>query len=101
MAENAGLDPINTIIDLRKSHKNGNKYSGLNVWDGKVTDMKKMKIIEPLRVMKQALQGATETAIMILRIDDVIASKSGGGGPPGAMPPGGPGGMSGGMEDYD
>ncbi len=101
LAENAGLDPINTIIDLRKSHKNGDKYSGLNVFDGKVTDMKKMKIIEPLRVMKQALQGATETAIMILRIDDVIASKSGGvggGPPPGGMPPGG---MGGGMEDYD
>jgi thermosome len=71
LAENAGLDPINTIIDLRKAHKGGKKYTGLNVWDGKVTDMKKMKIIEPLRVMKQAILGATETAIMILRIDDV------------------------------
>jgi thermosome len=101
LADNAGLDPINTLIDLRKAHKNGDKYSGLNVFDGKVTDMKKMKIIEPLRVMKQALQGATETAIMILRIDDVIAAKSGGvgGGVPGGIP-GGPGGM-GGMEDYD
>jgi thermosome len=99
LAENAGLDPINTLIDLRKSHKNGEKYSGLNVFNGKVTDMKKMKIIEPLRVLKQALQGATETAIMILRIDDVIAAKSGGvGGGPGGMPPGGPGG---GMDDYD
>ncbi len=102
LAENAGLDPINTIIDLRKAHKNGEKYSGLNVFNGKVTDMKEMKIIEPMRVMKQAIQGATETAIMILRIDDVIAAKSGGvgGGRPGGMPPGGPGGM-GGMEDYD
>jgi chaperonin GroEL (HSP60 family) len=102
LAENAGLDPINTLIDLRKSHKNGDKNSGLNVYNGKVTDMKNMKIIEPLRVMKQAIQGATETAIMILRIDDVIASKRGGigGGPMGGMPPGGSGGM-GGMEDYD
>jgi thermosome len=100
LAENAGLDMINTLIDLRKAHKNGKKYMGLNVFDGKVTDMKKLKIIEPIRVMKQALQGATETAIMILRIDDVIASKSGIGGPGGGMPPGGPGGM-GGMDDYD
>ncbi|WP_455391823.1 thermosome subunit beta [[Eubacterium] cellulosolvens] len=96
LAENAGLDPINTLIDLRKAHKGGKKHMGLNVWDGKVTDMKKMKIIEPMRVMKQAIQGATETAIMILRIDDVIASKSGGG-PPGGMPPGGMGGGMGGM----
>jgi thermosome len=103
LAENAGLDPINTLIDLRKAHKSGKKNTGLNVWLGTVTDMKKMKIIEPMRVMKQAIVGATETAIMILRIDDVIASKSGGGGgmPPGAggMPPG-MGGM-GGMGDMD
>jgi len=92
LAENAGLDPINTLIDLRKAHKSGKKNFGLNLWEGTVTDMKKMKIIEPMRVMKQAIQGATETAIMILRIDDVIASKSGGGGPPGGMPPGGMGG---------
>ena len=103
LAENAGLDPINTLIDLRKAHKSGKKNMGLNVWDGIVTDMKKMKIIEPMRVMKQAILGATETAIMILRIDDVIASKSGGapgGMPPGGMPPGGMGGM-GGMGDMD
>jgi chaperonin GroEL (HSP60 family) len=68
---------------------------GLNVWTGEVTDMKKMHIIEPIRVMRQAIQGATETAMMILRIDDVIASKSGGGAP--GMPPGGMGGMPGGM----
>jgi len=100
LAENAGLDPINTLIDLRKAHKSGKKNFGLNLWEGTVTDMKKMKIIEPMRVMKQAIQGATETAIMILRIDDVIASKSGGG-PPGGMPPGGMGGGMGGMGDMD
>jgi thermosome len=103
LAENAGLDPINSLIDLRKEHKAGKKNMGLNVFNGKVTDMKKMRIIEPIRVMKQALQGATETAIMILRIDDVIASKRGGG-MPGGMPPGGMGGMPGGMGgmgDYD
>jgi chaperonin GroEL (HSP60 family) len=96
LAENAGLDPINSLIDLRKEHKAGKRAMGLNVWTGKVTDMKKMHIIEPIRVMRQAIQGATETAMMILRIDDVIASKSGGG-MPGGMPPGGMGGMPGGM----
>jgi thermosome len=104
LAENAGLDPINSLIDLRKEHKSGKKYMGLNVWTGKVTDMKKLNIIEPIRVMRQAIQGATETAMMILRIDDVIASKSGGGGMPGGMPPGGMGGMPpgmGGMGDMD
>jgi thermosome len=101
LAENAGLDPINTLIDLRKAHKGGKKHMGLNVWDGSVTDMKKLKIVEPMRVMKQAIQGATETAIMILRIDDVIASRSGGGGPPGGMPGGMPPGGMGGMGDLD
>ena len=97
LAENAGIDPINTLIDLRKAHKAGKKDAGLNVWEGTVTDMKKLNILEPMRVMKQAIQGATETAMMILRIDDVIASKSGGGMggmPPGGMPPG-MGGMGG------
>ena len=94
LAENAGLDPINTLIDLRKAHKGGKKDAGLNVWEGTVTDMKRLKIVEPMRVMKQAIQGATETAMMILRIDDVIASKNTGG-PPGGMPGGMPPGMGG------
>jgi thermosome len=102
LAENAGLDSINTLIDLRKAHVDGNKYAGINVYDGKVVDMKKLNVIEPLRVSTQAIQAATETAIMILRIDDIIASKgSKGGMPPGGMPPGGMGGMGGGMPDMD
>jgi thermosome len=102
LAENAGLDPINVLIDLRKAHKKGQKTAGINVWTGKVVDMKEAKVLEPLRVSTQAIQGATDTAIMILRIDDVIASKGGAGGgmPPGGMPPGGMGGM-GGMGDFD
>jgi thermosome len=94
LAENAGLDPINTLINLRKAHKGGQMYAGLNIETGDVLNMKDNKIIEPLRVGTQAIQSATETAIMILRIDDVIASKGmEGGGPP--MPPGGMGGMGG------
>jgi thermosome len=99
LAENAGIDQINILIDLRKAHKSGNKHTGVNIWTGMTTDMQKMRVIEPMRVMKQALQGATETAMMILRIDDVIASRKTSGGMPGG--PGGPGGMGGGMEDFD
>ncbi|MFW9879968.1 MAG: thermosome subunit beta [Candidatus Thorarchaeota archaeon] len=99
LAENAGIDQINILIDLRKAHKSGNKHTGVNIWTGMTTDMQKMRVIEPMRVMKQALQGATETAMMILRIDDVIASRKTSGGMPGS--PGGLGGMGGGMEDFD
>ena len=96
LAENAGLDGINTLIDLKKAHggKDKNKNSGINVYTGKVTDMTKLKVIEPLRVKTQALESATEVATMILRIDDVIAAKNTGGPP---MPPGGGMGGMGGM----
>ncbi len=93
LAENAGLDGIDTIIDLKKAHggKGKNKNSGIDVISGKVSDMVKLKVIEPLRVKTQAIESATEVAIMILRIDDVIASKQTG------MPGGPPGGGMGGM----
>ncbi|NOQ54024.1 MAG: thermosome subunit [Thermoplasmata archaeon] len=93
LAENAGLDSINAVLDLRQAHKKGQKYAGLNVFSGKVVNMMDAEVIEPLRVGTQAIQSATEAAIMILRIDDVIAAKAGGG-------PGGPGGMPG-MGDMD
>jgi len=89
LAENAGMDPINTLVDLRSKHegKAANKNFGLNVESGKITDMLKLNVLEPLRVKTQAISSASEVANMILRIDDVIASKGGGGG--GGMPPGG------------
>jgi len=98
LSENAGLDPIDVLIDLRKAHKDGKKYAGINVYSGKIVDMKKEKVLEPIRVGKQAISSATEAAVMILRIDDVIASKGmkGGGGPGG---PGGMGGPGGGMDE--
>jgi len=77
LAENAGLDPIDTLIELRKEHKKGNKQAGVNVFTGKITDMKKESVIEPIRVGRQAISSATDAAVMILRIDDVIAAKSG------------------------
>src|SRR5579871_441731 len=94
LAENAGLDPIDILIELRKAHKNGQKSAGVNVMSGKVDDMEALHVIEPIRVGRQAIESATDAAVMILRIDDVIASKSGGA--PGGGP-GGPGGMGGGM----
>jgi thermosome len=81
LAENAGLDPVNTIIEVRKAHAEGKSTYGVNVYEGGVMDMLEANVIEPLRVVEQAIQSATETAVMILRIDDVISSKavSGGG----------------------
>ena len=75
LAENAGLDPIDILVELKKAHEGGNAYAGVNVFSGKVEDMKELGVLEPLRVKKQAISSATEVAIMILRIDDVIAAK--------------------------
>jgi thermosome len=101
LAENAGLDPIDMMLEIRSAHKKGKKNAGINVFTGKVDDMLKNNVIEPLRVSMQEIEASSEAATMILRIDDVIASK--GTGAP--MPPGGPGGMPGaggmGGEDMD
>ena len=75
LAENAGLDPVTTLIELRKAHADGHSHAGINVYEGGVVDMKEASVVEPMRVVEQAIQSATETAIMILRIDDVISSK--------------------------
>ena len=86
LAENGGYDSINTLIELRGAHDGpqANKNVGVNLADGKVADMWKLHVIEPLRVKRQALSSAVEVANMVLRIDDVIASKkSSPGGPPG------------------
>lgn len=93
LAENAGLDPIDVLIEMRKQHKTGKKYAGLNPYTGKVEDMKKLNVIEPYRIGKQAINSATDAAIMILRIDDVIAAKGS------SAPQVGEGGMPPGMED--
>mgnify|MGYP001626165038 FL=1 len=82
LSENAGLDPIDLIIDLRKAHKEGKKTYGVDVFSGKVADMYEQGVIEPIRVGQQAIDSATEAAVMILRIDDVVASKGGGGSKP-------------------
>jgi len=101
LAENAGLDQIDTLVALRSQHEKGVKTAGLDIDTGKPVDMLNLGVVEPLRVKTQAIQSAAEAAGMILRIDDVIASRSGPGGE-GGMPGGMPGGMGGmGGEDFD
>ncbi len=90
LAENAGLDPIDILIEMRKQHKGGCLAAGLNPFSGKVEDMAALKVVEPYRIGKQAINSATDAAVMILRIDDVIAAR---GMPMPAGPPGGMGGM--------
>jgi thermosome len=75
LAENAGLDPIDIIVNLRAEHEKGNVWAGVDVFSGKVDDMLKLNVLEPLRVKQQVIKSATEAASMILRIDDVIAAK--------------------------
>ncbi|MEZ3165323.1 thermosome subunit alpha [Halorubrum sp. RMP-47] len=102
LAENAGLDPIDSLVDLRSRHDGGEFGAGLDAYTGDVIDMEAEGVVEPLRVKTQAIESATEAAVMILRIDDVIAAgdlKGGGtddGGDEGG-PGGAPGGMGGGM----
>ena len=100
LAENAGMDPIDTLTLLRSKQQKGEKWTGIDVMKGKVSNMKSSDIIEPLAVKLQIISAAAEAACMILRIDDVIATQKSAGGPPGGeggMPPG-MGGM-GGMPD--
>ncbi len=104
LAENAGLNPVDLLTQLRASHEKGQTWAGINVVEGKVSDMTKLGIYEPLAVKKQIIKSATEAASMILKIDDVISvakMKSPpmppGGGMPGGMGMGGMGGMPGGM----
>ena len=93
LAENAGLDPIDTQVDLRARHMKEGKWFGVDAINGKVSDMMAKSVVEPLAVKLQILRAATEAASMILRIDDVIAASKmrpptgGPGGGPGGMPP--------------
>ncbi len=97
LANNAGLDPIDTIVELRNKHESDGTSFGLDAYSGEVKDMISEGVVEPIQIKAQAVSSGSEAAIMILRIDDVIASKGESGseeGGPGG--PGGPGGMPGG-----
>ena len=99
LGENAGMDPIDILSELRALHEKGEKWTGVDVLSGEIADMKKLEVYEPLAVKKQIIKSASEAATMILKIDDVIAAgktkmpstpPGGGGGGPGGyggMPP--------------
>ena len=89
IAENAGMDPIDSLITLRANQSNGKQTVGINAREGKIGNMFSLDIVEPLAVKEQIIKSATEAACMILRIDDVIAvsGRPSAGGPPPGMPP--------------
>jgi len=90
LAENGGLEAIDVLVELRSAHEKADgQYKGVNVFTGKIEDMKQKGVIEPLVVKEQAVKSATESAAMILRIDDVIASTKPKEGPGAGKPPGG------------
>jgi thermosome len=95
LGENAGLDPVDLLLELRARHEKGEKWAGVDVLKGKIKDMRELEVYEPLAVKKQTIKSATEAANMILRVDDVIASgkMKAPPMPPGGMPGGGYGGM--------
>ncbi len=105
LAENAGFDPIDSLVELRNRHEDGQKWAGLDVTSGKSEALFEKGVVEPKQIKTQAIQSASESAEMILRIDDVISAsgfssddEGGAGGPPpagGGMPGGGMGGMGG------
>jgi len=105
LAENAGLDSIDTLVDLRAAHDDGEESAGLNVFTGDVVDTFEAGVVESAHAKQQAVSSATEAANLVLKIDDIIAAgdlstegeepEGGAGGPGGA--PGGMGGMGGGM----
>jgi thermosome len=103
LAENAGLDSIDTLVDLRAAHADGDEHAGLNVFSGDVVDTYDAGVVEPAHAKEQALSSATEAATLVLKIDDIIAAgdlstegeEDEGGAPGGGM--GGMGGMGGGM----
>ena len=91
LAESTGADTIDILVSLRSAHDQGRVNYGVDVLNGKIADMWALDVIEPLKIKTQAIKSATEAATMVLRVDDVITSKSGGMGR-GGMPPGGMGG---------
>jgi chaperonin GroEL (HSP60 family) len=84
LAENSGYNPIDKLVELKNAHAKGKKTAGLNVYEGKVVDMFAEGVIEPLRSKRQSIQSASETAIMLIRVDDMMITQQGG---KGAAPP--------------
>ncbi len=100
LSENAGFDPIDTLVDLRNRHDDGEVWAGIDVTSGESQKLFDRGVVEPQQIKTQAVSSASEAAEMILRIDDVVsASDMGGDDDAGGPPAGGPGagGMPGGM----
>ncbi len=74
LAENAGLDPIDMLVELRSAHEQGKYTYGIDVYNGEIVDMQEKGVIEPLKIKTQAIKSAAEAAEMILRIDDIISA---------------------------
>ena len=91
LAENSGMDPIDALSEMQSRHTKGELWAGVNGLEGKVSDMTKLDVYEPLAVKVQALKSATESSTMLLKIDDIIAAAKM------SAPPGPPGGGMGGM----
>lgn len=72
LAENAGMNPINVVTELRNRHNKGEKYTGISVKKGTIVDMKEENVLQPSLVTRSALTLATEVVRMILKIDDVV-----------------------------
>ncbi len=94
LAETAGLSPLDALVRLKSAHMEGKKNYGIDVLKGEIADMFERKIIDPTKVKSQIIKSATEAAVMILRIDDVISAAA----PPPQPPKTGEGGMGG--EEY-
>jgi len=77
LAENSGMNPIDKLVELKSEHAKGNKNTGLNVYTGKTVDMLSEGVIEPLRCKRQAIQSSAEAVEMLLRVDDMMVSRSG------------------------
>ncbi len=85
LAENSGYNPVDKLVELKKAHAEGNKNFGLNVYTGKLVDMQKEGVIEPIRCKRQAIQSSEEAVEMLLRVDDMMISQSAKNTPPEPM----------------
>ncbi|MGA2160876.1 MAG: thermosome subunit alpha [Methanoregula sp.] len=76
LAENSGYNPIDKLVALKNAHAKGKKTAGLNVYTGEVVDMQAEGVLEPLRSKRQSIESASETAIMLIRVDDMMITQS-------------------------
>ncbi|HQN91941.1 MAG TPA: TCP-1/cpn60 chaperonin family protein, partial [Methanoculleus sp.] len=76
LAENSGFDTIDKVVAMRKAHAEGARHAGLDVYTGEIVDMLEAGVVEPLRVKAQAIKSATETAVLLIRVDDMMITRS-------------------------